>query len=110
MNQLASIPSNILSLQPCFPVTLAEVYQTSIPDQEQRIEAISPRRSYVVQAPAGSGKTELLTQRFIMLLGGCDNPEEVVAITFTRKAASEMRSRILEALNKDRSLLFHTKG
>lgn len=67
-------------------------------DIKNRNQALDPTKSFIIQAPAGSGKTELLIQRYLTLLSVVKEPEEILAITFTKKAANEMRVRIKNAL------------
>ena len=83
------------------PLTLADP-EALRADTAARAAALDTRRSFLLQAPAGSGKTTVLSCRLLALLATVDAPEEILAITFTRKAAAEMRARVLRALQAAR--------
>jgi ATP-dependent helicase/nuclease subunit A len=78
------------------------------PDQDQRRQAVDPRHSVLVRAPAGSGKTGVLLLRYLHCLLAVDKPETVVAITFTNKAAGEIKERVLSALQDGANALAAT--
>ncbi len=62
--------------------------------------ACDPRRSVVVEACAGAGKTWMLVSRILRALLDGGAPHEILAITFTKKAAGEMRERLLQWLDE----------
>ena len=79
------------------PVRAAEP-PSSDPDATARAFAIDPSNNVVLEASAGTGKTSVLVARYVNLLEAGVDPSNILAITFTRKAAAEMRERILLAL------------
>ncbi len=69
-------------------------------DLPARVQALDVTESWLCRSPAGSGKTEVLTQRYLALMSVVNEPEEILAITFTNKAGAEMRARVINALIK----------
>jgi ATP-dependent helicase/nuclease subunit A len=77
------------------PAAAAPVVQA---DQGARDFAVDPRNNVVLEASAGTGKTSVLVTRYVNLLKAGVDPSHILAITFTRKAAAEMRERIVHDL------------
>lgn len=69
-------------------------------DAASRAYAEDPAENVVLEASAGTGKTSVLVKRYINLLSRGIDPANVLAITFTRKAAAEMRERIIRDLRR----------
>ncbi|HEX7796118.1 MAG TPA: UvrD-helicase domain-containing protein [Vicinamibacterales bacterium] len=69
-------------------------------DAAARLHAVDPSQNVVLEASAGTGKTRVLVERYVNLLRAGVDPDHILAITFTRKAAAEMRERIIERLRE----------
>ena len=70
------------------------------PDARARRLAIDPLRNVALEASAGTGKTRVLVDRYVRLLEAGVAPRNILAITFTRKAAAEMRQRVMSTLRR----------
>ena len=69
----------------------------------QQLEAVQHDKGpLLVVAGAGSGKTRVITYRIANLIQQGMNPDSILAITFTNKAAGEMRQRVFNMLPSDR--------
>ena len=77
-----------------------EVIQPDLPDADARRAAVDPAQNVVLEASAGTGKTRVLVERYVNLLRAGIEPDHILAITFTRKAAAEMRQRIIDRLKE----------
>ena len=74
------------------------------PDERARRMAVDPRRNVALEASAGTGKTRVLVDRYVGLLQAGVAPRNILAITFTRKAAAEMRQRVMATLRERHQL------
>jgi ATP-dependent helicase/nuclease subunit A len=79
-------------------------------DAAARLHAVDPSQNIVLEASAGTGKTRVLVERYVNLLRAGVDPDHILAITFTRKAAAEMRDRIIERLREASRLSEIDKG
>ena len=73
---------------------------TTATDSAARAYAVDPSQNVVLEASAGTGKTRVLVERYVNLIRAGVDPDHILAITFTRKAAAEMRQRIVERLRE----------
>jgi ATP-dependent helicase/nuclease subunit A len=83
---------------PAAVTTHETTHETTLEDAPARRFATNPANNVVLEASAGTGKTTVLVSRYVNLLRAGVDPSNILAITFTRQAAAEMRDRIIREL------------
>jgi ATP-dependent helicase/nuclease subunit A len=83
--------------QPALPDAMPPDPDTT--DEAARGFAVDPANHVVLEASAGTGKTRVLVARYVRLIESGVDPHNVLAVTFTRKAAAEMRERVIAELS-----------
>jgi ATP-dependent helicase/nuclease subunit A len=87
-------------MQPSLRDSMAPPADGGLPDREARLSASDPAHDVVLEASAGTGKTRVLVDRYVRLIESGVEPRNILAMTFTRKAAAEMRDRVLAELTR----------
>ena len=91
-------PSPLPSARQAEPLPETVESRIDARDRAGRERAVDPRFNVALEASAGTGKTRILVNRYVNLLKAGVDPGEILALTFTRKAAAEMRERIVATL------------
>lgn len=89
-----------MSSQPRFDFDATPEPLQETADARARRLAVDPLRNVALEASAGTGKTRVLVDRYVRLLESGVAPRNILAITFTRKAAAEMRQRVMATLRQ----------
>jgi ATP-dependent helicase/nuclease subunit A len=89
-----------MSNQPRFDFDADQRTLEETADARARRLAVDPLRNVALEASAGTGKTRVLVDRYVRLLEAGVAPRNILAITFTRKAAAEMRQRVMATLRQ----------
>ena len=93
----------LIHLVSCYSMRVKHLESLNFPQKEAVLHTDGP---ILILAGAGAGKTKTITHRILHIIKKGVAPHEVLAITFTNKAAKEMRERVLKLITEDKELNF----